>query len=659
MADRSVIQSFSREASFVPSTWDEKARTIEVVWSTGARVRRREFDFDKWRWVEFDEELSLAGVNLERLNNGAPFLAVHNGRSLDAILGVVVEGSARIEGNEGRATIRLSERDDLQKYVQDILAGIIRKISVGYDVRRWQVTQLEDGRELRTAIDWEAFELSAVPMGADDGAGTRSLPGWEALPPQLREVIMSENAKPGNGQPGATAPSTERGGGPGAVDPAAVDQAVQAELARRDTITSTARLLGIEDEAFVRSLVDGRVPLDGDKGARAQLLEGAAKRSDEAGINPSVRVQAGDRDEKLTRAHAMRDAILHRLKPGQVEVKDPMKPFMGRRLPDLARIALRDAGERDEGLTDFEVLQRALRVRSGGGLHSTGDFPLILGDVVNRSLQAGYKARPALWKRLARQTSARDFRQIFRLQLHGPITPEKPNEAGEYEHTTLEESREAFRVERRGRLIGFTLEAMINDDLAALDRVPEHMGWGAAMKEARLFWDLFVSGKMADGKAIWHADHKNLKTPGTALSRTDTTGLDDAVELLRNQTDATGEKIFLEPAFVVVPSALEREVTRLLADVVPSKADDVIPEHLRRLEPIVEPILDETSKKAYWVAASPMSVGGMEYAYLEGYEGVLVDQEPDFKRDGVEWRMRHFYGVGCTDWRFAVKNAGG
>ena len=64
-----------RMASVRAGSVDEVARTVEIIWTTGATVRRARF------WDEaVDEELSLDGsaVRLDRLNGGAPFLNSHD-----------------------------------------------------------------------------------------------------------------------------------------------------------------------------------------------------------------------------------------------------------------------------------------------------------------------------------------------------------------------------------------------------------------------------------------------------------------------------------------------------------------------------------------------------------------------------------------------------
>ena len=72
------------EVRFMPESINEAARTVELVWSTGAAVRRR----DPWTGRAYDEVLSLepGHVDLARLNGGAPLLNTHGAYDLYAQL---------------------------------------------------------------------------------------------------------------------------------------------------------------------------------------------------------------------------------------------------------------------------------------------------------------------------------------------------------------------------------------------------------------------------------------------------------------------------------------------------------------------------------------------------------------------------------------------
>jgi hypothetical protein len=121
------LPALRRSAELAPNSADTDARTVEVIWSAGARVRRSTLFGEP-----YDEELSLDPdhVRLDRLNSGAPFLKVHEVDTLDAVIGSVVPGSARIENGRGVAQVRISERADVEPIWRDIRATSVRSPSV-------------------------------------------------------------------------------------------------------------------------------------------------------------------------------------------------------------------------------------------------------------------------------------------------------------------------------------------------------------------------------------------------------------------------------------------------------------------------------------------------------------------------------------------------
>ena len=125
-------------AQFLPASADTEARTVEVTWTTGAPVLRRDIG------GSYYEELSLGdAVNMERLNNGAPLLNSHKAADLSDIVGVVER--AWIDEKEGRALVRFSDRAEVEPIWRDVQRGIIRNISVGYAVDEFE--RIEAKRE--------------------------------------------------------------------------------------------------------------------------------------------------------------------------------------------------------------------------------------------------------------------------------------------------------------------------------------------------------------------------------------------------------------------------------------------------------------------------------------------------------------------------------
>jgi phage head maturation protease len=150
MAQRSVTREIPRlefRALVSPDTLNEEKRTVDVIWTTGARVLRGYFD-------QFWEELSLdpKHVRMDRLNGGAPLLDSHDGYSLDGVIGVVE--SARLEEGQGVATVRFAKAEDdprADKIFRKVKDGIIRNVSVGYQINKMEKVAEERARSPSTA----------------------------------------------------------------------------------------------------------------------------------------------------------------------------------------------------------------------------------------------------------------------------------------------------------------------------------------------------------------------------------------------------------------------------------------------------------------------------------------------------------------------------
>lgn len=154
-------------------TVDPEARTVDLIFSTGAGVDR----MDYWTGKRYREVLSLKPqhVRLDRLNAGGPLLDAHSAYSVGDVLGTVQPGSARIDKGQAVATVRFSKRETVEPIFQDVRDGIIRNVSVGYRVHKFEEDAgTENKIPVRTAVDWEPYEISMVPMPADAGAQVRS-----------------------------------------------------------------------------------------------------------------------------------------------------------------------------------------------------------------------------------------------------------------------------------------------------------------------------------------------------------------------------------------------------------------------------------------------------------------------------------------------------
>ncbi|MCT8159390.1 prohead protease/major capsid protein fusion protein [Pseudoruegeria sp. SHC-113] len=681
------LPALRRSAELAPNSADSEARTVEVIWSAGARVRRSTLFGEP-----YDEELSLdpTHVRLDRLNAGAPFLKVHEIDTLDAVIGSVVPGSARIENGRGIAQVRISERADVEPIWRDIQAGHIRAVSIGYQVHRFEVTKPESGRELWRAVDWTPFEVSAVPVGADPAAGFRAhsqlhdcvlhrrdvqptitgaipmsdktdTPATDAATrtiTQPTEPVATEDTNMPEPKTPATEPQTaavETRSQPKPQKPeltpapdaeAAATRAREAERDRVSTIYDLAGRLNLE-RSFAEDLVKRGTDIDE---ARRLILDQVAAKSEETRTFGQVSIPLGGRDEQVTRREAVANALLHRYSPTLFELEDAARQYRGMTLMELARESLGNAGVNTRGLSRDEVATRAL--------HSTSDFPEILAAVTNKTLRQAYEAYPRTFMLFCRQVLATDFKAMHRVQLGEAPQLLEVGESGEFKRGTLGESKESYKVKTYGRVVAITRQTLINDDLDAFTRIPAMYGNSIAQLESDVVWGIITANPtMADGNAIFHASHKNLAGTGAAL---DVSSVGAARAAMAKQTGLDKKTVLnVRPAYLIVPAALELRAEQLVAqNLVPAQSGNVVPQSIRTLSPIAEPRLDAASETAWYLAASPNQIDTIEYAYLEGQQGAYIETRNGFDVDGVEIKCRLDFGAKAIDWRGLYKNPG-
>lgn len=660
-----------RRAPILPATVNPDARSVDVVFTTGAAVRRR-----RWTgWdtsVPFDEilEVSDRAVDLTRLNAGAPALDSHSVWSSHSQVGVVER--AWIEGKEGKATIRFP-REGLDQAADRMFGlisdGIIRNVSVGYSIERVKVVEPATKGEVEQRIveRWTPLEVSFVTVPADPRAQVRAA-DQASYPVEIihtrmqKEASMPEStttvagdvpastetrqqpvAAPANPEPmiarlpePAPAPDTE----------AIATRAREAERDRVSTIYDLTGRLNLE-RSFAEDLVKRGVSVDE---SRRLILDQVAAKSDETRTFPHVSVPLGGRDERITRRDAVANALLHRYSPTLFQLEDAARQYRGMTLLELARESLGNAGVNTRGLSRDEVATRAL--------HSTSDFPEILSAVTNKTLRQAYEAYPRTFMLFCRQVLATDFKAMHRVQLGEAPQLLEVGESGEFKRGTLGESKESYKVKTYGRVVAITRQVLINDDLDAFTRIPAMYGNSIAQLESDVVWGIITSNPaMADGNALFHTTHKNLAGTGAAL---DVASVGAARAAMALQTGLDKKTVLnIRPAFLIVPAALELKAEQLVAqNLVPADSVKVVPQSIRTLSPISEPRLDAASATSWYLAASPNQIDTIEYAYLEGQQGAYIETRNGFDVDGVEIKCRLDFGAKAIDWRGLYKNPG-
>lgn len=345
---------------------------------------------------------------------------------------------------------------------------------------------------------------------------------------------------------------------------------------------------------------------------------------------------------------------------GTAPLGDFARQFAGMSVLEMAREHIELLGRSTRGLDRFQLLSEAMSFRSG--MLATTDFPAILASAARKRLRDGYEQVPSTFRQWARRgPDANDFKGISVVQLSAMPDLLRVSEHSEFTYGHLREGAETYAVLTYGRIVSLTRQALINDDLRAFGRVAEGMGASARRLENRLVYaQITGNANLSDGIPLFHASHANLGTgAGSAL---DEDALAEGRRAMRLQKGLAGEPLALKASHLLVPTSMEHLAYQLTSSAYmptsPGSVNEFREGGRAALTPVVEPLLDQASTVAWYLAANSGGIDTVEYCHLLGQEEPALDVEPGFDVDGVSFRARHDFGTKSIDFRGLYKGAG-
>ena len=489
---------------------------------------------------------------------------------VDAILGRATEGA--ISGGEGRATLQLSRRDDLAGVVGDIQAGIIRAISFGYSVQRYEITRAQDRTDgvnvpLYRAVRWQPQEISFVTVPADPNAGTRGQPGRDqqqrsAGPQAPCEFVFTRSANERTTTMTEAELEAQRKAEE-AEKTRLADQAVQEQARQRAQAEAAERAAAITELCArhqVPNLAAGLIrSAKSVEQAGTAVLEELASRSAAAGGGRNVHTVS---DETQTRLAGIEEAVQHRVDP-RVKLTDNGRQFRGMSLLEIGREHLERMGRGTRGMTRMQLASEILHFRSPGML-GTSDFASLFANVANKRLRNAYTENNASFRRWARRApNAPDFKSMSVVQLGAAPDLLQTNEHGEFKYGTLTDGKETYSLVTYGRIVSLTRQAIVNDDLRGFDRLTTAFGDSSARLENRTVYAVLTAnaalsdtGLLFNSTAVTTAGgHANLAGSGAVIS---VASLSAGRAAMRKQKGLQSEELNIAPAFLIVPATQEQ-----------------------------------------------------------------------------------------------------
>ncbi len=597
-------------------------------------------------------------------------LFIPRGQSFTTSRGAIIEGPAVIHTRwqPHNASICATGADELST-VRRSYTDLNRKVKRMDEALLGQLTEMglpEGITDPSQVLAWVIGKLK--PEAAEPPAEIEKMEEAPAPEPEEKVENMAEETKPEE-----DVKKVEE----------AIARALKTDAKRRKEIQSLCTAHKIE-RSFADSLCDDGVDLNT---ARERILQRmATKPAGQTTDRVTVTESADDKEFA-----AARDGLIMRtLRAGGIRgttVKNPAaghEDFLNMKLSRIAEMYTAKLGCDVRRMAPKDIALVAMghpgtmnryRVQRDA-YHTTGSFSNLLLDASNKTLLAGYEEAPYTWGTWARDAgTTADFKTLNRIRFSEMGTPEMVPEGKEYKDAGMSDAKESYSIHKYGNLFTITWETIVNDDLDAISRIPAMQGAACRRLQNQAVYGVLTSNPtMADTGALFNATaqtsaggHANLATGAGAPS---VTTLNTAFISMMTKKGLRSDVILnIQPSFLIVPAAISATALQLLGSIAdPSVGGSAAgnsntkniygPNADRKLQVVVEPLLDANSSTAWYLAASNNQVDTVEITFLEGEQSPVLENEWDFDKDVYKYKVRQTFGVAAIDFRGLYKHAG-
>lgn len=650
--------------------------------------RRVHISFSSEKGVEryFGQEILCHDkecVQLERIQEIGVALFNHN---RDFVIGVPEGVTLNEDEKRCHAVIRFDDDEDGEKIFRKVKNGILRGVSVGYTVERWEEVKAgatsTNGRftgPAYIATKWTPFEVSIVSVPADSDVGVNrsednittycnnvrgterennmklkelcrklglkydDLTAKNFTDDEIRSMCENIQKRAEEEQPKEEKPAEQPAQPSNEGEKSAIIAELrEQEIKRSSEIVSMCRDFDVDSTEYIKegkSVEDVRsIILNKIKNERAAIAASGVQVTGEA---ESAKIRAAVVDGILLRGNIIKEQ----------DANESANEFRAMSMRDLAVDCLeREGVSNAHRLTDDDLFRRAVTPDS--------QFTSIIDNTVKKSMATAYKAAEPTFDKWCGKGSASDFKPTSHYQLSEAGELVLMTQSGEFKFDEVKDGKVNKQVLTYGRSFGFTRQALINDDLGVLTKVPASYVRAALRGRNKLVYKTLAgNGNIYDGKKLFHADHSNLGTAGVLSITT----LAELTKLMRKQKNLRGkETLNIKPEFLIVPAALEAKAAQLLVSTADPAANNSGVANIYRnsFNLIVDAELDDYSETAYYVAANPADVDTIEVTYLNGNQQPILESQVGFDFLGIKWRIIDDFGVTALDYRGLAKNAG-
>ncbi len=475
---RNNKDELTRACSLDIKNLNENERRISVSFSS-------EQPYERWFGTEILQH-DNDSVDLQRLKEIGVSLFNHN---RNYVIGKLE--NIRLENERCYADIIFDDDEESEKIFKKVKNGSLKGVSVGYRVDRWEDVSVGEKSSngkftgpVSIAAKWTPFEVSIVSIPADDSVGvgrqfednqqkniSNTQPEKENLmnlKELCRQLGLDYDALIGRGMTSeqieeltkdlskknepVQAPKKEETN-----IEAERQEAAKAEKQRTLEITKMCRDFDVNPNEYIEK--DSTV-----EDVRAAVLEKMkAERSPIPAGSGNITVTQDEADKIR---NAASDGLMMRAGVRPDKPADGSNDFRGMSLRDLAIDCLLRTGVNNAHRLDAEeVFRRAVTPDS--------QFTSILSDSVNKSMGKAYATNPTTYRNWVGIGSNSDFKDATHYRISEAGELKRMTQQGEFQFDEMQDTSVKKSLVTYGRKFGFTRQAMINDDLGILTKIPQ------------------------------------------------------------------------------------------------------------------------------------------------------------------------------------------
>lgn len=574
-----------------------------------------------------------------------------------ALVGKLVEPRfVEADGGEVHAVLEVLETSEVAAKLREAVArGMTDLFGLSIDA---------EGSAKKKGKFREATKLkkvSSVDLIIEPGAGGQIIRFAESVQPQESDMLRQQMLKFIEARDAKRAQALADASDEEIM--AAYREAVEAGAANRSGTGEGATLADVDERLrMVEARAAARVTIAGSN-LPTVVQTRLVQRFAEAATFTAADVDAAIKGEREFLA-ALREGSpqisgLGRIEPGEDRADKVASMFDDffdpkKRASSFKEAYIEVTGDRNVTGLMSDVDKQRLRESVAGEFReavSASTFSDILGDSITRAMIREYGALEAYrdWEWCCDVVPVNDFRTQERTRLGGYGNLPAVAENGAYDPLTSPgDDKATYAVTKRGGTETVSLEAIANDDVGLLRRIPLALATAAGRTLYEFVYGFFATNPtIYDTVALFHATHANL---GTAAL--DATSFAAARLAMKKQAELSSSKrLGITLRHLVIPSDLEEAAYNLF--VRNSNQDETF---VQSRKPIVHVVDYWTDVNNWYATADKAQVPLIEVGFYGGQEPALFVQDNPtqgslFSNDQLKYKIRHIYSGAVKDFR--------